>query len=327
MRIIQFVDAEEKRRVGIVRDADTVDVLLGTRTVYALAQQAIAKRVPLAAVLASLTVVRQVDYGALIDAGRLLLPLDHPDPAHLLITGTGLTHLGSADARDKMHKVEAAAMTDSMRMFQIGLEGGKPAPGEVGSQPEWFYKGDGRWVVAPYQPLVNPFFALDGGEEPEIAGIYVVGPDGTPYRIGFALGNEFSDHVMERQNYLYLAHSKLRPSSFGPELLLGNLPRDIRGTSRVVRDGRTMWEKPFLSGEDNMSHTIANLEYHQFKYAQFCQPGDAHVHFFGTATLSFADGVRIESGDEIEIEAPEFGRPLRNRVNVEGTRSVDVVAL
>lgn len=76
-----------------------------------------------------------------------------------------------------------------------------------------------------------------------------------------------------------------------------------------------------------MSHTIANLEYHQFKYAQFCQPGDVHVHFFGTATLSFADGIRIKAGDEIEIAAPDFGRPLRNRVEVESPRSVDVVML
>lgn len=327
MRILQFVDVDGKRRVGIVRGADVVDVVAGVWTVHALAWDAIEQHVSLADVLGGLGVVGQVEYAALIDAGRLLPPLDHPDPAHLLVTGTGLTHLGSADARDKMHKIENAEMTDSMRMFQIGLEGGKPAPGEVGSQPEWFYKGDGGWVVAPYQPLVSPFFALDGGEEPEIAGVYVIGPDGTPYRIGFALGNEFSDHVMERQNYLYLAHSKLRPCSFGPELLLGDLPRDIRGTSRVLRGGDVIWEKPFLSGEDNMSHTVANLEYHQFKYAQFCHPGDAHVHFFGTATLSFADGVRIEPGDEIEIEAAAFGRPLRNRVDVEGARDVGVVVL
>ena len=327
MRVVQFVDVDGARRVGIARDADGVDVVAGERTVYALAQRAIAQQMSLAAVLDALPIVRQVDYGALIDAGRLLPPLDHPDPAHMLVTGTGLTHLGSAAARDAMHKAAATALTDSMRMFQMGLEGGRPAPGAVGVQPEWFYKGDGRWVVPPYQPLVSPFFALDGGEEPEIAGLYVIGPDGTPYRIGFALGNEFSDHVMERQNYLYLAHSKLRPCSFGPELLLGELPRDVRGTSRILRDGHIIWEKPFLSGEDNMSHTVANLEYHHFKYAQFCRPGDAHVHFFGTATLSFADGVRLEPGDEIEIAAPDFGRPLRNRVAVEDARPVNVVPL
>lgn len=61
-----------------------------------------------------------------------------------------------------------------------------------------------------------------------------------------------------------------------------------------------------------MSHTIANLEHHHFKYGLFRQPGDVHVHMFGTATLSFADGVKTEPGDVFEIEAPSFGLPLRN---------------
>src|SRR3546814_19715917 len=58
---------------------------------------------------------------------------------------------------------------------------------------------------------------------------------------------------------------------------------------RSIRDGRTLWEKPFLSGEANMSHSIANLEHHHFKYGLFRRPGDVHVHFFGTATLSFSE--------------------------------------
>ena len=44
-----------------------------------------------------------------------------------------------------------------------------------------------------------------------------------------------------------------------------------------------------------MSHTIANLEHHHFKYGLFRQPGDVHVHMFGTATLSFADGIKTRS--------------------------------
>ena len=34
-------------------------------------------------------------------------------------------------------------MTDSMRMFESGLAGGRPNQGEIGIAPEWFYKGDG----------------------------------------------------------------------------------------------------------------------------------------------------------------------------------------
>ena len=245
---------------------------------------------------------------------RLLSPIHHADPAHLLVSGTGLTHLGSAEGRDAMHRAAAAnpEPTDSMKMFMMGVEGGKPASGEVGVQPEWFYKGDGAILVAPGAPLEMPGFALDGSEEPEIAGIYLIASDGTPTRIGFALGNEFSDHVTERRNYLWLAHSKLRAAALGPELLLGDLPDDIRGTSRIVRDGQTVWEKPFVSGEANMSHSIANLEHHHFKYAGFRRPGDVHAHFFGTATLSFADGFMTSPGDRFEITAPQFTLPVSN---------------
>ena len=245
---------------------------------------------------------------------RLLRPIDHEDDAHLLVSGTGLTHLGSAEGRDAMHRAAAEnpAPTDSMKMFLMGVEGGKPAEGATGVQPEWFYKGDGAILVAPGDPLEMPDFALDGGEEPEIAGVYLIAPDGTPTRIGFALGNEFSDHVTERGNYLWLAHSKLRQAALGPELLLGDLPDDIRGTSRIVRDGAIVWEKAFASGEANMSHSLANLEHHHFKYARFRRPGDVHVHFFGTATLSFADGFTAQPGDRFEIEAAPFALPVSN---------------
>jgi hypothetical protein len=253
--------------------------------------------------------------GESVDLAAVTLhsPIDHPDPAHLTVSGTGLTHLGSAEGRDMMHKAaDAGEATDSMRMFLLGEEGGRPSAGEIGVQPEWFYKGDGSILAEPGSELAMPAFALDGGEEPEIAGIYLVGSDGTPHRLGFALGNEFSDHVTERGNYLWLAHSKLRQAAIGPELLLGSLPHDVRGTSRILREGSTLWEKPFATGEANMTHTIANLEHHHFKYPQFRRPGSLHVHFFGTATASFADGIEPRPGDVFEIEADAFRLPLRN---------------
>ncbi len=244
----------------------------------------------------------------------LLCPVDHPDPAHLMVSGTGLTHLGSAEGRDKMHKAAAggATLTDSMRMFLMGVDGGKPAPGEAGVQPEWFYKGDGSILAAPGAPLAMPAFAEDGGEEPEIAGVYLIDPAGAPVRLGYCMGNEFSDHVTERGNYLWLAHSKLRQAALAPELLLGELPQDVRGTSRILRDNAVIWEKPFLSGEANMLHSLANLEHHHFKNSLFRRPGDLHVHFFGTATLSFADGVRTREGDVFELECDAFQLPLHN---------------
>ncbi|MXO60831.1 FAH family protein [Altererythrobacter salegens] len=296
----------------------------GAETTLELAQQALAEGTALAA-LAGERAGEAVDLAAV----SLLLPVDHPDPAHVTVSGTGLTHLGSAEGRDRMHKAAAAGQaTDSMRMFLMGEAGGKPAPGEAGVQPEWFYKGDGSILAAAGEELAMPAFAQDGGEEPEVAGIYWIADDGAVLRLGYALGNEFSDHVIERENYLWLAHSKLRRAALGAELLLGELPADVRGTSRILRGGAVLWEKPFATGEANMTHSLANLEHHHFKYARFRRPGDVHVHFFGTATASFADGIETRPGDEFEIAANCFRLPLRNRLAQKaGTGLVEVRAL
>ncbi len=331
MRLIQFRTEQGGRAVAIAgEDGRTLAPLSGPGSVIELANLAIRERRTLADMATERRGTTTIDYEAVAASGRLLAPVDHGDPAHCWVTGTGLTHLGSAAARDKMHaKLSTGAdeLTDSLKMFRLGLEGGKPAKGEIGVQPEWFYKGDGTAVVAPGQPFAMPSFALDGGEEPEVAGIYLIGPDGTPHRLGFALGNEFSDHVMERQNYLYLAHSKLRSCAIGPELRLGPLPNHVEGISRIRRDGKVLWEKPFLSGEANMSHTVDNLEAHHFKYRLFRRPGDLHIHFFGTATLSVADGIKTQAGDRFEIEAKEFGRALVNPLARAEAQKVVVKAL
>lgn len=316
MRLIQFKTESGGRAVARIENGRAVTVS-GLSTTIELANKAIAANRTLEQVVASQGAGAELNYAVLLAEKRVLAPVDHPDPAHCYVTGTGLTHLGSADARDKMHKKIAGdeeSLTDSMKMFRWGLEGGKPKGEGAGVQPEWFYKGDGSTVVAPEGDMPLPEFALDGGEEPEIAGLYLNGPDGRPHRLGFALGNEYSDHVTERQNYLYLAHSKLRHCAIGPELRTGDLPPALSGESRISRGNEIIWRKPFLSGEGNMSHTIANLEFHHFKYPLFRRPGDLHVHFFGTATLSFADGIKPQPGDVFEIEMAEFGAPLRSRL-------------
>lgn len=325
MRLVQFLTTNGARRVAVVHDETTLQLLEHTTYVRDLALAAHRAHQPLTVAVEARISDKTVSYEEVIADNRLLPPLDHPDPAHCILSGTGLDHLGSAQARDSMHaKLNAGSaparegaltsgeLTDSMKMFKLGLEGGKPAPGHIGVQPEWFYKGDGSWVVAPGHGLPLPPYALDGGEEPELVGLYVIGEHGEVLRVGFALGNEFSDHVLEKQNYLYLAHSKLRNSSFGPELLLGEPPADIRGVSRILRDGETVWSGDFLTGEANMTHTLANIEHHHFKYSGFRHPGDVHCHYYGTATLSFAAGFRAQAGDIFEISAPDFGRPLRN---------------
>jgi len=330
MLLMQFRNEQGERRVGIV-EQQRVRVIDGYATTYELARAAIALGKGIAVLADAAAGDTVVPYDELERSGRVLPPLDHPDAAHCYVTGTGLTHLGSADTRDAMHQKiggNVESLSDSMKMFRLGVEGGKPAGDEPGVQPEWFYKGDGSIVRASGQALEMPAFALDGGEEPEIAGLYVNGDDGQPYRVGFAIGNEFSDHVTERQNYLYLAHSKLRVCGVGPALLVGELPAHVAGTSRIRdSEGKVRWEKAFVSGEQNMSHSIANLEHHHFKYRLFKRPGDVHVHFFGTATLSFADNISVQPGDTFEIEAPAFGPALRNTLTIAETGYAKVKSL
>jgi hypothetical protein len=315
LRLVQFTDRSGARRVAASEDGKTLRVLAGVARTYDLALAAARGNSSLESTAKAKIGPETVSYDEVVDERRLLPPLDHPDLYRCLITGTGLSHLGSAAARDSMHaklQKDESELTDSMKMFKWGMEGGKPATGTIGTAPEWFYKGDGRCVVAPEQELELPAYALDGGEEVEIVGIYIIGDRGEVLRVGFALGNEYADHVMERQNYLYLAHSKLRRCSFGPELLIGALPASVNGRARLVRDGKEIWAEDWLSGEENMCHSIGNLEHHHFKYRDFRQPGDMHVHYFGAATGSFTKKIETRVGDVFEIHAAQFGRPLRN---------------
>jgi len=316
LRLIQFLEEAGRPRVGwVTPDGAGVGVVGSFESTYELALAALAAAEPLDAYASSRAAPPAFDYPHLLNERRLLPPLTHPDPARCLVSGTGLTHYGSASTRDNMHRKLAAAsesLSDSMQMFKWGVEGGRPSGAAPGAQPEWFYKGDGDCVVACGQALPSPSFALDGGEEPEIVGLYLIAPDGTLQRLGFAIGNEFSDHVTERKNYLYLAHSKLRSCAIGPELRTGAPPAHMEGVSRIRRAGKILWERPFLTGETNMCHSLANLEYHHFKYAAHRRPGDVHLHFFGTATLSFADGIQAAPGDVFEVELPDLGAPLAN---------------
>ncbi|MFI5131713.1 MAG: AraD1 family protein [Chitinophagales bacterium] len=312
LKLIQFIGDNGLPNVGVV-NGDKIGILNGVESNYELFALAQQRSVKIEDLIPGLLSGEYTDYNIIANEKRLLLPLTHPDPYHTWITGTGLTHLGSAASRSAMHKkINSEELTDSIKMFQMGLENGKMENDIPAVQPEWFYKGNGLNAVNPGQEISSPSFALDGGGEPEIVGLYIIDKNANPVRIGFSLGNEFSDHVTEKINYLYLAHSKLRQCSYGPELLLGDLPKHITGKTKISRGNKVIWEKEFLTGENNMNHNIRNLEYHHFKYEMFRQPGDVHVHFFGTSVLSFSDQVVTEDGDIFHIEANAFEHPLVN---------------
>jgi hypothetical protein len=320
LHLVQLIESGN-RRVAVVEEPALL-LLDHFESVFALAQHAIEKQRPLSDLAREHLSATRLSYDDVYfqrSTWRVLPAADVPGaPQKVLVSGTGLTHLGSARDRQAMHlaasKAEDAPITDSMRMFELGRQHGRPPDRQIGAAPEWFYKGDGSVLQAASAPLVVPGHAEDGGEEAEIAAIYLIGPEGAPYRIGMTVGNEFSDHVFERRNYLNLAGSKLRPCSIGPELVVGADFGDIPGTVRILRNGNTLWEKSIRTGEHNMCHSLANLEHHHFKFETHRQPGMLHVHFMGADTLSFGEGIRLQPGDVTQVEFDGFGRPLRNTI-------------
>jgi hypothetical protein len=312
------------RRVAVVEEP-YLRCLTEVQSVYELAQQCLRLGIQLKEQIHALEHGEVLDYDAIYSGSsdwKLLAPIDVPkNPSRLTIAGTGLTHLGSAKERQAMHITDvsklAETVTDSMRMFQWGIEGGRPADRAIGIAPEWFYKGNGVMLRAPFTPLTIPAYAEDGGEEAEVAGIYVIAEDRTPYRIGMAAGNEFSDHQFEKRNYLNLAGSKLRTCSLGPELVVDAPFQAIEGQVRIERGADTIWSKKVATGEENMCHSLANLEHHHFKFEGHRQPGDVHVHFFGAHSLSFGDGIVLQDGDWMEVRYEGFGRALRNPISIE----------
>ena len=318
MHLVQL-QREGERRVALV-DGEDLRLLESTESVYALALEAIESGQRLTALAATRVGSQTLTYDSVYYAHqrtsewRLLPAFDHPhDPAHCLVSGTGLTHKASAENRSAMHSGAQPVVTDSLRMYRMGVEGGTPEAGKVGVQPEWFYKGDGSVLRAHGEELAVPSYGEDGGEEPEIAAAYVISRSGKPFRVGLMTGDEFSDHIMEKRNYLYLAPSKLRDCAVGPELVVGDVDfASVRGTVSIVRAGEVVWTKAIWTGEANMCHSVANLEHHHFKYAAHRRPGDAHIHFFGADAFSFGEGVALREGDLMEVAWSGFGRALRN---------------
>jgi hypothetical protein len=318
MRIIQLTHPQHGRRVGIVEEPNIVLLTKATASTYQLFNEIINTSQAQLSVIHALKTTETVSYDAVYknkNGFKMLPPMDCVDPMQCIVSGTGLTHKASAQNRQKMHD-QADKLTDSMKMYLMGEEGGKPSGNEIGVQPEWFYKGSGLNIKGHNEPLIVPEYGNDGGEEPEIAGVYLISAKGLPYRIGFTQGNEFSDHVMEKKNYLYLAPSKLRTCSIGPELVLDTEFNDIPGTVTIYRQQKVLWSKAIKTGEAAMSHSLTNLEYHHFKYEQHRIPGQLHIHYYGTGAFSFGENIVLQEGDEMSLSFEKMGRPLVNSLHI-----------
>jgi hypothetical protein len=318
-RIVQL-QHPSGRRIALV-DEPYLFLIGNISSAYNLALAAIDTKTSIIDMIDNMTTPSKLDYNEVYEGKsnwKLLPAFDHPsNMMSCLVSGTGLTHKNSAFNRQMMHQAVDEKPTDSMQMYQWGVEGGNPPDGKIGVQPEWFYKGSGSVLKGHGDFLEAPTYALDGGEEPEIAGAYIIDRNGNPHRIGFCTGNEFSDHVMEKKNYLYLAPSKLRQCAIGPELVIGKDFAEFMGTVSVRRDNETLWESSIHSGEKNMAHNLVNLEYHHFKYEGHRIPLQGHIHFFGADAFSFGNKIILQQDDEMIVEWNDMGRPLKNYLKVD----------
>jgi hypothetical protein len=326
-RVVQIQKGSE-RRVAVVEEPN-LRLLTDVPSVFALAWEAIETGVSLIEIIRLKATGHVLDYDHVYrgeSPWALLPPADHPEPARCLVSGTGLTHLGSAKNRNAMHEAGDTNMTDSMIMFRWGMEGGRPGPGQIGIAPEWFFKGTGSILRAHREALEVPSYAEEGGEEAEIAGIYIIDTQGLPCRIGMAAGNEFADHRFEKRNYLNLAGSKIRNCSLGPELVVDPAFQAVPGEVSIERLGQPLWSKEIRTGEEEMCHSLDNIEHHHFKFETHRRPGDLHIHYLGAHSLSFGDGIELADGDVMCVRWEGFGRALRNQLHVKQKSGSPIVA-
>ena len=129
---------DPERRVALVEEPQLRLVGEGD-SVYALAMAAISSGCNLMGLVGRHATDETLEYDPIYRGKsdwRLLPPIDQPaEPARCLVSGTGLTHLGSAKDRQAMHEMKETELTDSMRMFRWGVEGGRPEPGKIGRRP------------------------------------------------------------------------------------------------------------------------------------------------------------------------------------------------
>jgi hypothetical protein len=284
-RIVQIIHPEYGRRIALVREGE-LHLLSTYRTAYHFATAAIEIGSPLRELLSEDLSGIVLDYDEVhaLRSGWAFLPsFDHPRQlASCIVSGCANAHTGARDGR----------------------------PGA----PPWFYKGNGAQLRAHGEALTIPSFAASGAEEAELVGVWIIGADSKPVRVGITPGNEFADPAMAAADPRMLSHAKIRTCSIGPELVLDPDFADVGGLVRIERDGKRIWSREIATGEKHTQFNFAEVEQHHFKYAPHCVPGDAHIHFLGGSVSSYAEGVRLEQGDHVVVEWDGFGRPLRNLI-------------
>src|SRR4051812_33118991 len=124
MRLVQIQNGAN-RRVALVEEPQ-LRLIAGVKSIYDLAVMADSQGASLSKLVRDSLTQEKLDYDSVYSGKggwKLLSPIDHPEePARCMISGTGLTHLGSAKNRQAMHSTSEAELNDSMKIFKWGVE-------------------------------------------------------------------------------------------------------------------------------------------------------------------------------------------------------------
>src|ERR1017187_6309729 len=111
-RLVQIQNGST-RRVALVEEPQ-LQLLAGVSSIYELSKQAAESGTPLTELVKQRASGERLGYNPIYECKspwRLLPPIDHPaEPARCLVSGTGLTHLGSAKNRQQMHSASEAEL-------------------------------------------------------------------------------------------------------------------------------------------------------------------------------------------------------------------------
>jgi len=324
MHILQFQGSKKSKQVGLVANHKIFPI--NTNKLFcALVIDSIELGIPFEKYLKQYDLFDPIDFSSFFKANRLLPLLNGFPLEKILISGTGLTHKNSAILRTSMYANDEA--TDAQKIYQSGLLVGKPTIPALGAIPEWFFKGFGSQLKTTEDHLGINAYNFFVGEEAELAVIYYIDGNCIPNSLGFCLGNELSDHGLEKKNHYYLAQSKLLECAIGPEIFIGELPEFICGNVSIVSPSEVKWQANLRTGQSRMNHSLANLEYHIFKHSVICQPKTMHVFYLGADVVSYVDNVKIDSGDEIIINMDLFNFELRNIIQMKQAENLFQIKL
>jgi hypothetical protein len=195
--------------------------------------------------------------------------------------------------------------------FDHPIEPGRCLVSSAGATPRttWNYQGSGASLYGHGEPIPVVLPGASPATPGDLAAVYVIGPDRAPRRVGVTPGN------------------RSRFSSIGPELTLeADLP-SVEGCVRVIRKRRKVWEEMLTSAGAPLLLALAAIEPDHFESADYRQPGDAHVHFFGDRFFGAREGTTLKDGDEVVVEYENLGRALRNPIQMEQPAARRVAAV